>query len=176
MARKSTVLAFQEWVKDEANVARVLELIAGGLTLQKAVGVVKQPYTCLHPYFHSTPELEARYVAARKAWADAKQDEAMVIADEVKADKNEVAKAKLRVDVRQAQAKAYYPDRWAERVKVEKDVSVTVDAGLIGTVGELLKISAAKRLPVTIDQDAQGEPGQVVTESPSAALPAPAAK
>ena len=171
MARKSTVLAFQEWVKVEANVDRVLELVAGGMTLAKAGLAVKQPYTCLHPYFHSTQELEARYVAARKSWADVKQDEAMVIADEVKADKNEVAKAKLRVDVRQAQAKAYYPDRWAERVKVEKDVSVTVDAGLVGLAGDLLK-KRLSRPPVTI----QGEPGRVVTESPSAALPAPAVK
>lgn len=161
MARQVTKKAFAVWIGDEANVALVLERIAGGLTLQKAAVSVKQPYTCLHEFFHRSPESQARYEAARKAWADAVMDEAMQIADGVAPDRDHVAKAKLRVETRANQAKAWHRDRWGDKVQVEKDVKVTVDAALLGSAGDLLaKISG---------------PGQVIdVEPPPVALPAPA--
>ena len=171
MARKATIKAFAEWVKVEANVERVLELIASGVHLHRAAVEVKQPYTCLHPFLHSDG-MRARYEAARAAWADLKQDEAMEIVDGAKPDKGHVAKAKLQAEVRQNQAKAYHRERWGERVQVDRSVELTVDAGLIGTVGELLKISAAKRQPRTIE----GAPGLVDVANSPAALPAPAVK
>ena len=153
MARKVTIKAFGEWVKVEANVEWVLRLIADGTTLHKAAVVVKQPYTCLHPFLHSEVMLP-RYTAARKAWADLKQDEAMELVDGAKPDKGHVAKAKLQAEVRQNQAAAYHRERWGERVHVERSVELTVDAGLIGLAGELLK----KRLPVVVE----GEPVQTL--------------
>jgi hypothetical protein len=175
MARQVTIKAFEEWIKDEANVELVLESVAGGLTLQKAALAVKKPYTCLHQYFHSSPEKLARYDAARKAWADSKMDEALEIADDVKADQAEVAKAKLRVEVRQNQAKAYNRERWGERLQVDKNVSVSADAALIGTVAQLL-LSGKKRPAVTVE-NAPGQASDVQrvgAEPPPARLPAPA--
>lgn len=134
MARKTTIRAFEEWAADPANVEGVLELIADGLTLQKAAVEVEKPYTCLHALFE-TDVWKPKYLAARKAWADWQQDEAMQIADEVKADKDEVAKAKLRVETRQNQARAYHRERWGE----PKDggaggITVLVDRSCGGTV------------------------------------------
>lgn len=128
MARKTTIAKFQEWIAAEGNEASVLELIAGGLTLQKASVSVKQPYTCLHEWFHRA-ENEPRYLAARKAWADAKQDEAIALVEGVKPDRDHVAKVKLQAEVYANQAKAYHRERWGEKVQVEKSVSVLVDAG-----------------------------------------------
>lgn len=168
MARKLTVRAFEKWAEDEANVSDVLMRVADGLTLQKAAVAVKQPYTCLHGFFHSTPELEGRYLAARRAWADRKQDEALEIADAVKPDRDHVAKAKLQVETYHNQAKAYHRERWGETLRVEKTVTHEVDAGLVGTIGDLLRV--AKRPAVTIEN----EPGQVDADSPqSSMLPAP---
>lgn len=164
MARQVTRRAFAQWIEDEANVSLVLERVAGGLTLQKAAVSVKQPYTCLHEYFHGTPENEARYLAARKAWADAKQDEALELADGVEADRDAVAKAKLQVEVRHNQAKAYHRDRWGDRVQVEKSVTVGVDAALLGRADELLRLAEEKVIA--------GAEVEAVLDSP-AALPAP---
>jgi hypothetical protein len=147
LARQVTIKSFEKWIADEANVLHVLELIAGGLTLQKTSVKVKQPFTCLHAHFHSTPELEARYLAARKAWVAAKKDEAVEIADSVAPDRDHVAKAKLRIEVIDNQAKAYDRDRWGDRVQVEKDVRVTVDAG---PATELLRAAKQRALGDTV--------------------------
>jgi hypothetical protein len=82
VARQVTVKAFQAWIADEANVADVLDRIGGGLTLQKTAVAMKQPYTCLHEYFHSTPEREARYDWLRGRRGLTQMDEAMEIEKE----------------------------------------------------------------------------------------------
>ena len=170
MARKTTIKAFEGWIADVANEARVLELVAGGLTLQKTSVAVKQPYTCLHRHFHSTGELEARYLAARKSFADGKMDENHAIADGVKPDRDHVAKAKLRVEVNTAAAKAYHRERWGEKVQVEKSVVVSADAALVGFARELL----AKRRPLVLENEIA--PGRVLEAPPlGAGSPLPAA-
>lgn len=171
MARKTTIRAFDDWALDDRNIEAVLKLIAGGLTLQKAALEVKQPYTCLHPWFHSTQERRERYDAARKAWADLKQDEAMAIVDGVKPDRGSVAKAKLQAEVRQNQAAAYAPDRWGQRLHVKREGGAPADEKLLGFASDLLKL-VKQREPRII------EPGQVEAGSSptSVALPAPAAK
>jgi len=141
MVRKVTIAAFERWIEDEENVETVLRLISEGTHLHKACVVVKQPYNCLHAYFHSTPERLERYVGARKAWADRKMDEAMDLADGAKPDKGHVAKAKLQVETRENQAKAYHRERWGDQVKVEREVNVGVDAGLLGVAGDLLRLA-----------------------------------
>jgi hypothetical protein len=146
MARKVTIKAFEAWISDEENVIRVLESIAGGLTLQKTAVAMKQPFTCFYDYFHSTPEREARYLAARKAWVAAKKDEAVEIADSVAPDRDHVAKAKLQIEVIDNQAKAYDRDRWGDRVQVEKSVSVRADEALIGLAGDLLRLVRRPRV------------------------------
>lgn len=177
MARKTTIAAFGEWSKVEANIEDVLERIAGGKQLQRVCREVKQPYTCLHEFFHQTPENLARYEAARKAWADAVMEEALRIADGVKPDRDHVAKARLRVETRQNQAKAWHRDRWGDRVQVEKDVTVTADAALIGFASDLLL--AGKR-PALVIENAPGQAmdvsGNVAADTPAVALPAPAGR
>ncbi len=161
MARKVTIKAFQEWIAVEGNEARVLDLIAGGKTLQKSAIAVKQPYTCLHEHFHSTPERRARYDVARKAWADAKMDEAMELADGVPADKDSVAKARLQVDTRTSQAKAYHRERWGERLQVDRPPEIPGDHALLGFASELLKLVKAPE-PRVIDGEVIQEPRKVI--------------
>jgi hypothetical protein len=96
VARKVTIAAFEKWIAEDGNEDLVLEKIASGTTLRNAAFAVKQPYTCLHPYFHSTPERQARYDTARKAWADAKMDQAMDIVDDVKPDRDELPRRSCR--------------------------------------------------------------------------------
>lgn len=140
MARQITVKAFATWIADETNISEVLRRIAGGLTLQKTAVAVKQPYTCLHEFFHSTPERQGRYEAARKAWADAKMDEAIELVDGVAPDRDHVAKAKLRVETYHNQAKAYHRGRWGETLRVEREAGAPSDVGLLGFASELLKL------------------------------------
>lgn len=144
MARKTTVKAFGEWIAAPGNEAHVLDLIVSGRTLQKAAVELKQPYTCLQAHFQSTPELAEKYSAALRSYADYLQGEAKEIADNVKPDRDHVAKAKLRVEVRQNQAKALGRDRWGDKLQVEKSVSFEVDQALLGTVGDLLRIAREK--------------------------------
>ena len=163
MVRKVTQAKFAEWAKDEANVRGVLELVATGTTLHKAAVVVKQPYMCLYPLFHNGGAFEEDYKVARRAWADARKDMAIAIAEDVKADRDHVAKAKLQIDTIDNQAKAYHRERWGERVQVEQTLNVGVDVGLVGTMGELL----LKRKPALEDK------GRVIEAE---ALPAPKEK
>ena len=163
MARKTTQAAFAKWAEDGANVDLVLEMLVSGVTLQKASVALKQPYTCLHPFFHSTPELQGRYEAALRAWADQKMGEAMEIADGVKPDRDHVAKAKLRVEVRQNQAKALYRERWGDTLTVKKDVTLGVDAALLGRADELLRL-ASERVVGGSDSPALSPPASVDAE------------
>ena len=152
MARQTSIDAFPLWIALEENAQSVLDMVASGSTLQKVSAQTKKPYRCLHEFFHR-PENLPRYEAARKAWADSKMDEAIEIADTVPADRDEVAKAKLRVDTRTNQAKAYHRERWGERLQVEKNVTLTADPGLIGSASELLRIATEKRKPVVVDAE-----------------------
>lgn len=151
MARQVTIKAFEAWIADPENVEVVLELIAGGLTLQKASIAVKQPYTCLHGYFHATDERKVRYAAARKSWADRVQDEAMEIADDVEADRDHVAKAKLRVEVRQQQAKAFNRELWGEAKDAGAGgITVLVDRSCGGAVRVGVKDAGGNKAAVEI--------------------------
>ena len=147
MARKVTIRAFNEWVKSEANVASVLEIVAGGLTLQKASRVIHQPFTCLHSYFESTPELKAALAGARRSWVQSRKDALVEKVDELPADKDHVARLKLEHEIIDNQAKAYHREMWGERLHVDKTVTVEVDEGLLGSVDELLRIAREKVLP-----------------------------
>ena len=147
MARKVTIKAFNEWVKDEAHVASVLEIVAGGLTLQKASRVVHQPFTCLHGYFESTPELKDRLAGARRAWVQSRKDSLVEKVDELKPDKDHVARLKLEHEIIDNQAKAYHREMWGERLQVDKTVTVGVDRELLASVDELLRLADERVVP-----------------------------
>ncbi len=65
-----------------------------------------------------------------------------------------VAVAKLRADVAMKLASKLDRVRFGETVRVEKSITVGMDAGLLGTAGELLK-KITLRMPRVLD--AQGE-------------------
>lgn len=173
MPRQKTVRAFEEWVKDESNIDEVLRRVMGGTKLSKLCAEIKRPYTLLYPYLHSTPELKGRYEAALAARADDLMHETLEIADSVRKTKipARVGAAKVAIETRQALASGWNRERYGETLRVEKTVTHGVDAGLVGTIGDLLRVS--KREPVTLDN----VPGQADAETPpSAALPAPVAR
>jgi hypothetical protein len=161
LARKTTIKAFEEWI-DEEKVEGVIAMISGGMTLREVSLELKQPYTCLQSHLRSTPELLAQYNQALKDYADAVEGENKEIADNVLADRDEVAKAKLQIEVRRGHAKALNRERWGETIRVEKDVKVGVDQALLGRADELLRL-ASERVVVG---------AEVVGEGPPPALPA----
>jgi hypothetical protein len=163
MARKITIKAFEAWIADEANVVDVLERLAE-VHLHKVAVAVKQPYTCLYAYFDSTPELQARYEAACRARVSRRADEASDIADDCPPDRDHVAKAKLQIDVRHHHAKSYNPERWGDRLQIDKKISVDADPLLLGKAADLLN-----RLTARTEKVIEG--GEVVGEV-SPALPA----
>lgn len=163
MPRLKTIAAFGVWILDPANVEDILRRVADCGKLQKVCLDIKQPYTLVHPHLHSTPELKARYEAARAAWADALHDEALDIADKVAPEQGPVSKAKLQCDVRFQSAKAYNRDRFGDEKGVAGGgITVVVDRSCGGAV----------RVGV---QDAGGNKAAVQISSPEA-LPAPAEK
>jgi hypothetical protein len=137
LARKTTIKAFEEWI-DEEKVDGVIAMISGGMTLREVSLALKQPYTCLQSHLRSTPELIERYNQALKDYADAVEGENKEIADNVLADRDEVAKAKLQIEVRRGHAKALNRERWGEHVQVEKSITVGADTALLGKAADLL--------------------------------------
>jgi hypothetical protein len=149
MARKITIKAFEAWIADEANVVDVLERLAE-VHLHKVAVAVKQPYTCLY--------------AACRARVSRRADEASDIADDCPPDRDHVAKAKLQIDVRHHHAKSYNPERWGDRLQIDKKISVDADPLLLGKAADLLN-----RLTARTEKVIEG--GEVVGEV-SPALPA----
>lgn len=174
MARQVTIRAFDAWKLDPRNWDAFFRLITEeGLSLRNAAMKLKQPYTLVFPFIHDGAEMQKRYELAQKAVARRLMDETLPIADSVRKTKipARVSAAKLAIEARQVYAAHADRDRFGEVVRVEKTVSLEMDAGLVGTIGDLLRV---KRAPVTFEN----APGQVLEQadssSASALLPAPA--
>lgn len=115
-----------------------------GLRFRDACMAAKVPYTLMYGFVANDVELKARYEALLAAKADAMAHEALDIADKVRPDRDHVAKAKLQVETRHALASKWDRDRYGERLQVDKHVSVSVDAGLLGTAADLLKVASTR--------------------------------
>lgn len=141
MARIKTTKEFYEWVKDDAAIDDVLRRVAEGTKFSQVCKDIKRPYTLLYPYLHSTPELKARYEAALAARADDLMHETLEIADALEGSDSapEVAAGKVRIDTRQKIASGWNRERYGERLQLDKEVTVTADAGLIGFASTLLE-------------------------------------
>ncbi len=68
----------------------------------------------------------------------------------------DVAVRKLQADVALKLASRFDRMRFGESVRVERTVSVTADAGLIGTMGRLLSLVASGQRPLRIVGEASG--------------------
>jgi hypothetical protein len=149
MPRLKTIRAFERWSQDEANVEDLLRRVAGGTKLQKACLEVKQPYTCVYPFLHSTPELKARYEAALSAVAEGLVQDALEIAHDPKRkiEQAAVADRKLRIETNQRTATWWNRERYGERLDVHRTIEASADDALLGTVGELLRLAEQRRLP-----------------------------
>lgn len=150
MPKLKTIRAFSEWVKEEENIEDLLRRVMEGVPLHELCKQIKQPYTLVYPFLHSSPELQERYEAALAAVAEKEVHESKQIADEAKpGDKMpQVAARKLRCDVRFRRAAYWNSARYGEKLQVEKNVRLSADAALVGFAGDLL----LKRKPaVTVE-------------------------
>lgn len=98
-----------------------------------------------------------RYEAALACRAEALVHESIEIADSVRGSEQPatVGAAKLAVETRHKMASWWDRERYGERLQIEKTVQVGVDAGLLGTVADLLKAPAREeRLIEQVPADA----------------------
>lgn len=77
-----------------------------------------------------------RYDAALRMWVDGLAAETIGIAD--RADAESAQAANLQIKSRQWAAEKLHRARYGQTLKVERSVSVTADAGLVVSMGELL--------------------------------------
>lgn len=129
MARLEVVVARPE------NAVVVFQRVCEGETLKeiaKAWGVPVGRFTQWYATEHGD-----LYDAALRVRADQLAHEALERADG--ADAETVGPAKLQVDTRLKLAGKWDRARYGEMVKVEKTVTVTADAGLVGFAGALLE-------------------------------------
>jgi hypothetical protein len=156
MARQETVKRFEVWKQDPENIEAFFGLMERGeapLRFRDACMQIKVPYTLMHAHVRSQEALHERYLAILAAKADNLAHERLEIADNVKADRDAVAKAKLQCDVRDGLAAKWNKELYGETLRVEKTVSVGVDIGLRGRASELLA-RIAGRAPVLIEGEA----------------------
>ena len=133
MARLEAVVALSE------TVSVVFQRVCDGESLRviaKAWGVPVGRFTEWVLMKH-----EGMYDAALKVRADQLAHEALEKADG--ADAESVGPAKLQVDTRLKLAGKWDRSRYGEVLKVDRPITVTADAGLIGLAGELLARIAA---------------------------------
>jgi hypothetical protein len=155
MARQTTIKAFEQWKLVPENVDGFFALLEGDekLTFRNATVAIKQPYTLMWRLVNDSEELKARYDSILAARGDRLAQERLEIADGVKPDRDEVAKARLQVDVRDSLASKWNRERYGETIRVERDVRVGVDVTLRGRASELLA-RIAGRAPVLIENEA----------------------
>lgn len=96
------------------------------------------PYTLMYALVRSDPVLKARYEALRAANAELLVHAALDAAEGA-SDKDTAAVAKVQADTYLRVAASWDREVYGEHVQVDKVVSVTVDAGLVGRAAELLE-------------------------------------
>ena len=147
MPRKRTMQAWAAWVKEAKNVDDLIAMVASGTQLQKACLLINQPWNLVHPYLHSTPELQKRYEEAKRAYADRKWEEKLEVADKAQDSRSmpAVAAAKLKVEVLHEDAVAWNRERYGQTVKVQGERSAPgADQALLGFATELLRLVKSK--------------------------------
>lgn len=127
---QATILERVEWIADEVAKGRTFKSVAQELGIN---------YTTFMKVL-ATDKVRPVMADARKARATVLMDETLAIADEVEPERDQIQKAKLRIETRQALARADDPERYAP----ERSAGVTVNVN----VGELhLDALRAARVP-----------------------------
>lgn len=114
----------------------VFARVAEGETLRTIAKSWKVPPALFSEWYMTTHA--ERYAAARVARAEDLAYEAYSASLEPDT-KDDVPAAKLRADIALKLASRFDRDRYGESVKIEKEVNIGVDAGLVGFANDLLK-------------------------------------
>lgn len=149
MARLEAVVA------QETTPSVVFQRIADGETLRDVAKAWQVPVGRFTEWF-STQHSDL-YDAALRVRADQLAHEALDRADG--ADAETVGPAKLQVDTRLKLAGKWDRARYGEMVKIDRTITVTADAGLIGLAGELLARIARPSEKVVLPEP-EPEPAQ----------------
>lgn len=160
----STRRFFDLWVEKPENIEQFfseMELADGSArqAFVLACRALKIPYTLMFAYVHSQPELKQRYDSFLAAMADRLATEALEDVDGAVC-KDTAAAAKVKADTKLRIAEKWDRERYGERITVDRNVNLTVDAALVGTAGDLLK-SLAKRAPAVIENEVPALPEKV---------------
>lgn len=109
--------AFLKRLRDAGGWSRIFERIADGDTLVK----LGQDLTCSRSWLHhlicDNPERKVLYDMARRESAGAMAELAMQDAETVVADRDEINKAKLKIEQRRYLASVYDREQFGEQVK-----------------------------------------------------------
>lgn len=151
MPRLKTIRRFDEWKGVEANVDAFFRELEGtetvaGKRFRDACVAMKVPYTLMFAFVHGSDQLKARYESVLAAKADDLVHQALDDAEEA-IDRDSAAGARVKADTKLRVASKWDRDRYGERLSVEKTISLTDDAGLIGTARDLLALARTGRLP-----------------------------
>lgn len=143
------------WVSMPGNVDRFFDAMEGAsgtakMAFRNACFAVKVPYTLMYRYVDGKVELRERYESFLRAKADLLVQEAL---DDVEGavDRDSAASAKVKAETKLKVASKWDQERYGEKISVEKSVSVSVDAGLLTDMGQLLKL--AKKEPRVLEQE-----------------------
>jgi hypothetical protein len=107
--------------KQNANVrVRILEGLRDGRVMRELCGIGDMPdRVTIYAWMAADPAFKADVARAREEGADALVENALAIADEVAPVSGDVAKARLRADMRMKIAAAYQPGTYGNRSTVQ---------------------------------------------------------
>lgn len=164
MVRKVTIAWFEGWKLEPENVEAFYALMEVGtepgkpLRFRDACMALKVPYTLMHAHVMADEVLKARYDAVLAARADQLAHEALDDAESA-VDRDTAAAARVKIEAKRWVAAKWDKERYGETLRVEKSVAVSVDAGLLGDMADLLKVP--KREPRVLEHEPAELPEKV---------------
>lgn len=135
-------------LKEELTVSVIVQRVAEGETLKKICRSRRWPYALVAKWIAETPEVFRLYEQALRLWADSLAVETVGIAD--RADILQIAKAKLRTDVRMKLAARLDRARYGE--KLEVNGSINHSHSLIGLLTNLEDRPSDGHRELTVEQ------------------------
>ena len=147
---------FLEIIEHEDTMPVVVQRLTAGDTLKEIAEGWQVPYGRLAQWIVEDRTRSEQYNAALAIWADALAQETVGIADDVTADRDEVAKAKLKTHVRMALAGKWNRPRYGDSTEVKHTGHVSLVAILSsmpsGNVYELPAQTSLEKIPEKIPE------------------------